>query len=1756
MILMKKLVFTAILMIITMQTGVHAQGWTMVDALAPSITNPGPMHEAGVVVSQMYIIRDNRFVVGSFRDKLKYRDVSATANGEAIFVLKIDDQGNPISLRTCSLGTGFASGTLIMDKYENIYVSGRVGPGIATDIGYTNVSDKNATVIIKLSNDASGDFAVQWIREIMQISREKDRTCEINAITIDDNGCLYLLARAGTQYNTTRFPIPIFNMPTDSISNAKTEIQKVRNIYAKIPLKYQTGEYAELHANKTKPKELSQLYYTFPDKSVWASNLYGMWFATAMLLSPSYNTDSLAKYDIETLCGNHPDMMKWVNTKIRYEHNVNDSIEKYDNLYRKTYGSTITVGDSTYFTPINFAKIVMCLDGNNGNIKWSNGFPAILEQYRYSNKGCFYMRPVQWAISGVLRDALYFDASLFIVGVNDGYIADGKSYKAMRPYSSNGELNMLANPGSDLILMRVNAQTGRIEWAQTGGGRGGEDTYMKIARHDNYIFALGKVDPGKSDILTDAIGGTAARDGIMLDSIVNMAPALITSQTTDKKLSSRFAINDTIGAIFAKYNTEGRLLEKKYLPGINVPTDCEVNGEKAIVAMTSKIEAGKKIGFNTDSITYEQGGIAVLIYDMNGNPIKMLTLRDSLYTSSSAKLFIDNDDNVYIGGRSFSSEVVFNDTIHVPNKNYHDRSYYEASQYLDAYKPLSGRSEFYVYHGGHSGYLAKASTGFSPAFTHIQHVKCNGESNGELKVEPFFKSEEKCYYKWEKIGEPDYKFTHVPMGMKTPENIDSSAVFELPAGDYRVTVRNGNIERILTKKILQPEPIELNEDVSDTKWCEDTGEISLNVTGGSGEYTYFWEQWSDSAYIQPNQMNSPKLTQLGKGAYFITVTDTKGCPKQKQFKIKVLGDEGIKNKITNSNLTWDYANNKLTLSTSEVGTIESCNWINENKSGSFQEISSNTQVFEANSLVAGQYTIYIAFKDGCTKKLIENLSNPTEFNVKAIVHNHINCNGNSVGELELIPENKNGTEYIYKWEHNGEPLNPIPTLDGNGKYKNLRGGLHTITYIHDGGYYTITAKIDEPEKLEVVLHKKDVTCAEKRDGEISVEVIGGTEPYKYIWEDGYKYQTRNELDAQTAIEDVKYAYESVYRVQVADKNGCTAHGETTIRKPKIISAQITPTQLSCAGYNDGRLEISNITGGNGYAYHIWSNTLMAPEIHGLRDGQYYVTVYDSLGCEKRIQNNNLQLARPYETSIKDEIEPPTCAEIADGSIRIEPYKIGQTEFKYKWGGALPANTIDTLPILRDVPAGIYEVTVIDKTDKCEKRAIYELRAQNKAPQVNIMLSDREICDGERLQIYVDKDGSSLYDYYANDEIQAQSIPAKYSEITNVYKDTLDVAFSEAGEYTLSVIDYSETNEAGKRCQGKATAYLTVKRTPSAEIEADSALAWCPGANIKLNLSVADQPNTTMVWTRGNDTLSTDRTLSIDNVLGTGKYTLHTVSDGCSSKDSVEVARLDEETMKLEVLPTDPSQGVQLSDTLWCYGLGHIATLSASRHDAFSYLWFRNGDTLLLGNGNKLESPELMTNIPGKYHIQAIFGGCDVTTDTIKIGPRPRIDLNLVKDTTIFAGAPYIIDLGENAAIQSYNWTEKDGQNTLSSTHYMEIDTRYAQDGEVRDYKVSVLDTNACPATAYTRVRIQRVATQTTGLTDTSVEPLTLYPNPTHNDLYVEPPATDRQLTLYGTGGQMVHQQPINGKTWVDTSRLPAGLYIVRTETAVAKVVVE
>jgi subtilisin-like proprotein convertase family protein len=218
------------------------------------------------------------------------------------------------------------------------------------------------------------------------------------------------------------------------------------------------------------------------------------------------------------------------------------------------------------------------------------------------------------------------------------------------------------------------------------------------------------------------------------------------------------------------------------------------------------------------------------------------------------------------------------------------------------------------------------------------------------------------------------------------------------------------------------------------------------------------------------------------------------------------------------------------------------------------------------------------------------------------------------------------------------------------------------------------------------------TCKGKNDGEISIEVTGGTPPYKYKW-------------INTSIDNKKNSGlgSGLYKCEITDINGCGIETKNyeikTISNISILTTSIV--KPSCKGVKNGEINISH----NGIYPPFkfsWSNGDTLQNVINVSDGFYKLTVTDALGCKAEsdkielISNSSLNAINSYK-------KLPLCFGDKTGILDFDVIG-GVPPFQFLWEDGYNKKRRDQLA------GGIYKLTITDA-----QNCISELSGNIKEP---------------------------------------------------------------------------------------------------------------------------------------------------------------------------------------------------------------------------------------------------------------------------------------------------------------------------------------------------------------------------------------------------------------------------------------------------------
>jgi hypothetical protein len=331
----------------------------------------------------------------------------------------------------------------------------------------------------------------------------------------------------------------------------------------------------------------------------------------------------------------------------------------------------------------------------------------------------------------------------------------------------------------------------------------------------------------------------------------------------------------------------------------------------------------------------------------------------------------------------------------------------------------------------------------------------------------------------------------------------TASVDGLTAGEYSVTVTDTKgCEAADTIILTQPDTfmVVVMDLVDIDCFGDSTGSVTVMAMGGTGPYTFSWTDGEDGT-TSGNQNIRDELTA---DIYKVVVTDALGCMAMVEIQISQADSIGLSLESTNLDCAGD---NTGTISAFVTGGTKPFTfaWSNE------------ADTNELSDLAAGTYVLTLTDANGCT--LIDSviLTEPDTLNI-AITNLRGACEDIDNGEL-VVTATGGVLPYTYSWSNEAE----------TDTIKKLAPGEYSVTVIDANGCIaTLKTLVEEYPALECIINiVQNESSPGAADGEASVDVTGGTAPFKYLWSNGDTTQEATGLSAGD------------YSVTVTDANGCT-----------------------------------------------------------------------------------------------------------------------------------------------------------------------------------------------------------------------------------------------------------------------------------------------------------------------------------------------------------------------------------------------------------------------------------------------------------------------------------------------------------------------------------------------------------------------------------------------------------------------------------------
>lgn len=343
------------------------------------------------------------------------------------------------------------------------------------------------------------------------------------------------------------------------------------------------------------------------------------------------------------------------------------------------------------------------------------------------------------------------------------------------------------------------------------------------------------------------------------------------------------------------------------------------------------------------------------------------------------------------------------------------------------------------------------------------------------------------------------------------------------------------------------------------------------------------------------------------------------------------------------------------------------------------------------NLSPGSYSVTVTDQLGQTFEETFTLTNPQPLTADVLV-----TQPEVVGDQGSIELFISGGNSPYTWSFNGGPANTYPELFA---------GSYTLNVLDANGCEASdTFEIVDPEGIQAIVTVTDVSCFGLNDGQIDLNINGGTAPYEVVWQnqtgitpEGYAAGTYTALisDAvgnQTQVQatvgqpepvlitsafapiacfggttevtvtasggTAPYTGIGVFAASAGEQNftvtdaqGCTYSTFVTLEQPAAFVGDSLNAEMSCTG---GDI-VLQVTASGGVEPYVGKG-----EIHFENPGTYTLPLTDANGCSTSAVITIAAIDGPSLTST---VNSPTCWGLCDGSIALNA---GDAEGQFVW----------------------------------------------------------------------------------------------------------------------------------------------------------------------------------------------------------------------------------------------------------------------------------------------------------------------------------------------------------------------------------------------------------------------------------------------------------------------------------------------------------
>ena len=375
------------------------------------------------------------------------------------------------------------------------------------------------------------------------------------------------------------------------------------------------------------------------------------------------------------------------------------------------------------------------------------------------------------------------------------------------------------------------------------------------------------------------------------------------------------------------------------------------------------------------------------------------------------------------------------------------------------------------------------------------------------------------------------------------------------------------------------------------------GSIDLQLSGGVEPYSIQWEKNG-----QPYTTNGSSIGGLERATYQAFVEDADGCDMKTPL-IAVTQPSGLQ--LAGSSVSGPACANEAT---GQVAVTV------EGGTGPYTYLWSNGQSNAiAENLGQGEYSVIITDDRGCelTPAPFPVVA-PEPLTIANQTSSSESCDGTADGKINLTIEG-GAAPYAFLWS-NGQTA---------ATARDLASGQYSVTITDKNGCELIPPLFTIGSSKPLTLSRQEIvneSCYEADDGQIAIEVSGGTAPYSFLWNNGQTTPTATALS------------KGEYIATITDDKGCQLITDLfTITGPDPLLATI---QINNEAQSTNLIVLT--AGGTPPYRYTWSNGHLSAEFEEAPPGEYTVTVNDAKGCVYTLEG--IEVRPQVTTSLTPDLE--------------------------------------------------------------------------------------------------------------------------------------------------------------------------------------------------------------------------------------------------------------------------------------------------------------------------------------------------------------------------------------------------------------------------------------------------------------------------------------------------------------------------------------